>query len=283
MILLLSACNVDSPPTTPPSPTESVENPAPGDHRFTLEWNGKPRSFLVHAPPGYDAKTPLPLVVTMHYYPGDSAGIATTSGMSAKADKENFLVLYPDGWSGGMNALMCCGSEDDVGLISTLVQRMVKRWNADPKRIYATGISNGGDMAVRLAVELPGVFAAIAPVSGGLGGAKAADPEYKPKSAVSVITFLGGTDKFFSSFTRGMQSWQERLACKETAVTGPSLPNGIKQTASKCADGSDVVVYELPSMGHSWPGAQAGSLADPNAGISATDLMWEFFKNHRAG
>jgi polyhydroxybutyrate depolymerase len=215
----------------------------------------------------------------MHFYPGTGDQIAVTSGMNAKADKENFLAVYPDGHNSGYNALICCGSEDDVGFIKAVVEQMVTRWKADPKRVYATGISNGGDMSFRLAVEAPGVFAAIAPVSGGIGG-KATSADYKPSAPVSVVTFIGGFDRYYGAFESGLKGWQERLSCKESATTQQALPNGITLSAFRCADGSDLAVYRLPKMGHSWPGAASGGLSDPGAGISATDVMWEFFKAH---
>lgn len=263
------------------SASAAVETPAPGDHGLSMQWGGRQRTFKVHAPPSYDGKRPLPLVVTMHHYPSDADGIARTSDMSAKADQEGFLVLYPEGLGGGMNALVCCGDQNDVGFVKALVDRMVTRWHADPQRVYATGISNGGDMAFRLAVEAPGVFAAIAPVSGGFIGSKPASDSYRPEHPVSVITFIGGKDRFYSRFDSGLATWQKRLGCRHAPIEEPSLPNGITHTTLECADGSNMSVYRLPGMGHAWPGAQDGPLADPAAGIDATDLIWDFFKRVR--
>ncbi|GAA2373029.1 esterase [Catellatospora methionotrophica] len=285
-LLAATVAGCDANPAVPAAPTgapsaspDPVETPAPGDHRLTIAWNGGNRSFVVHAPPSYDPAKPMPLVVTMHYFPGDADGIAATSGMSAKADREGFLVLYPEGFAGGLNALSCCGSEDDVGLIKTLVARMVERWHADPKAIFATGISNGGDMAYRLAVEMPGVFAAIAPVSGGFSGGKASQADFRPTQPVSVITFVGGKDRYATAFESGLTAWQERLSC--TPKPAAKLPRGGTRTTAACADGSEQVAYRLPQMGHSWPGARSGALADPDAGVDATALMWEFFRAHR--
>lgn len=281
IVLGTTACQSDNPQPTPSSssaPGQLPEIPAPGDQTVNVQFGEKVRNFLVHAPATYDGKSALPLVVAMHSYPGDSAGIATTSALNAKADKENFLVVYPQGYAGGYNALICCGSEDDVGFIKTIIERMVSMWKADPKRIYATGISNGGDMSFKLAVELPDTFAAIAAVSGGFIGTKATDASYKAKSAVSVITFLGGKDRYYGQFDAGIKQWQERLSC--TAGAPKAMAQEITLTTAKCADGSDLAVYRLPQMGHSWPGAQQGALADPVAGLNATDLVWDFFKSH---
>lgn len=163
-------------------PTPAKEAPRPGDQTLTMTWKGQKRVYTVHAPPGYTPSKPLPLVVVMHPYPADGAYAAQLTGFNAKADEEGFLVAYPNGVNQGYNALVCCGSEDDVGFIGAMTKRLVDTWKADPQRLYATGISNGADMSFRLAVELPGTLAAIAPVSGGYIGTAAQDPAYVPKT-----------------------------------------------------------------------------------------------------
>ncbi|MEU8901519.1 PHB depolymerase family esterase [Nocardia sp. NPDC048505] len=255
-----------------------ADRPAPGEHTVEFEFDGKTRNYVVHAPPGYDGRTALPLVVVMHYRPGTAAEVAQTSGMNAKADKENFLVAYPQGLNDAFNALVCCGSEDDVGFITRVVERMTEYWKADPKRVYATGISNGADMSFKLAVEVPGTFAAIAPVSGGFIGDRASkEASYKPSTPVSVLSFLGGKDRVAAQLSAGITAWEQRLGCSSAPVPR-ELPRGITLTAGTCGDGSEVQVYRLPDMGHAWPGAARGGLSDPAAGIDATELMWEFFE-----
>ncbi|MFF3227524.1 alpha/beta hydrolase family esterase [Nocardia suismassiliense] len=284
-VLSVSACTDSSapegtptaqpPPSTPLSTTGSTDQ----DRTIRLEFGGKQRTYVVHTPPRYQESAALPLVVAMHSYPGDAAQIATTSGLNAKADKENFLVVYPEGYSRAYNALICCGTEDDVGFIRTVVAAMVAEWKADPKRVYATGMSNGGDMSFKLAVELPGTFAAIAPVSGGFIGAKAEEESYKPAVPVSVITFLGGRDRYNGQFETGITQWQQRLACAPAAPAVTSA-KGITRTTARCGDGSEVQVYRIPEMGHGWAGAAQGTLSEPDAGVNATDLLWEFFAAH---
>ncbi|MCM6778335.1 polyhydroxybutyrate depolymerase [Nocardia sp. CDC159] len=280
--LFIAACQGGEPAQPPPAETVT---PTTGlgldDRKITLDFGGKQRSYLVHLPPGHDGTTAVPLVVVMHYFPGDAAGIATTSQWNAKADKENFIVVYPEGYSSAFNALICCGSEDDVGFIRTVVGQVVDEWKIDRKRVYATGMSNGGDMSFKLAVELPGTFAAIAPVSGGFIGPAAADPAYRPARPVSVITFLGGKDRYYGQFDAGIAQWQQRLAC---APDGPpqQRTHGITVSTARCGDGSDVAVYRLPDMGHAWPGGARSSHSDPEAGVNATDLAWDFFQAHPA-
>ncbi|MFF8654263.1 alpha/beta hydrolase family esterase [Streptomyces huasconensis] len=280
LLLPLTACgsnDEDTPDARPSKKPAAAEIPRPGDHKVTLLWKGEKRVYTVHAPPGYTRSEKLPLVIAMHPYPADGKDMAEISGLNTKADEENFLVAYPDGLNRGFNALICCGTEDDVGFIRTLTTRLTKTWHADPSRVYATGISNGGDMAYKLAVELPDTFAAIAPVSGGYLGTDAEKTSYMPKTPVSVITFIGGLDEHYGGMDAGINTWQRRLSCDPGEPR--KLKNNIRRTTADCRDGSDVVVYRLPEMGHSWPGGGDGSMSDPQAGVDATDLLWDFFES----
>jgi polyhydroxybutyrate depolymerase len=245
-----------------------------------LEHGGATRKYRLHAPAGYDPARPIPLVIAMHPYPGNGAAMVEMVGLDEVAARENFLVAYPDGIAGGFNALVCCGTADDVGFLKALTEHLVADWRVDPDRVYLTGISNGGDMSFRAAVEASGMFAAIGAVSGGFGGALAAKPDFAPKSPVSVITFIGDQDRYAETFRTGIKTWQQRLRCTPVKPAPKSPAKTIALTRSRCADGSDVEVYVIEGMGHSWPGAKTGAMAAPDAGVVATDLVWEFFAAH---
>jgi poly(3-hydroxybutyrate) depolymerase len=114
----VSACGGDPPAAQPAaSPTRAAETPTPGTHRLTLEFGGNTRSYLLHAPPGQQPNTRLPLVIALHYYPGTGDQLRQLTGFDAKADQDNVLVAYPDGHGMGFNALACCGTQDDVGFL----------------------------------------------------------------------------------------------------------------------------------------------------------------------
>ncbi|MFC7530923.1 alpha/beta hydrolase family esterase [Actinoplanes sp. GCM10030250] len=271
--LLLSGCGGGQ----PAAPASPAPRPAAGDHRLTLDVGGKQRTYLVHAPPGWTGDRTVPLVVGLHFYPGSGERLRDMIGMDAKADEHGFLVAYPDGVSGGFNALICCGAEDDVAFLKALTDRMIAEWRVDPDRVYAAGISNGADMSFRAAVEATGVFAAIGAVSGGFGGPRVEAADYAPKRPVSVVTIIGALDQYYDVFRAGIRKWRERLDC-EPGKTPPS--GGVERTSARCADGSDVEVYVVTEMGHSWPGAKTGQMALPDAPIVATDVLWDFFAAH---
>jgi polyhydroxybutyrate depolymerase len=264
-------------PSAPPSAAQPGQ-PGPGDHSLTIDVGGVRRTYLLHAPAGYTGDAPVPLVIAMHVYPGTGALMRDLTGMDAKADRHNFLVAYPDGLERGFNAMVCCGTADDVAFLTALARHLVDRWRADPDRVYLTGMSNGGDMSFRGAVEASNTFAAIGVVSGGYGGPRAEAANYLPTSPVSVVTIIGMDDRFFSIFETGLTNWQQRLRCTPAAAPAPAPP--VKRTVARCADGSDVDVYIVPGMGHVWPGTGRGQFAVPNAPMSATDIVWDFFAAH---
>lgn len=283
LLLGLAACG-DGPPAPaasgPPHATATPVRPAPGEHALTLDHGGISRRYRLHAPPGYDGTRPVPLVIALHPFPGDGMTLSEMVGLDALAEREGFLAAYPDGVNGGFNAFICCGQADDVGFLTALTDHLVRGWKVDADRVYLTGISNGGDLSFRAAVEATGVFAAIGAVSGGFIGALPAAETYAPKSPVSVITFIGDQDRYAGEFEAGIKNWRERLRCAEVKPAPKRPARNVAVNRSHCADGSDVEVYTIGGMGHSWPGATTGALAAPDAGVVATDLVWRFFAAH---
>ncbi|QDU61106.1 Oxidized polyvinyl alcohol hydrolase precursor [Planctomycetes bacterium Pan216] len=280
----------------------------PGDHRFDVSVDGRKRFALVHVPPQAKKGQPLPLVLAFHGAATNAHIMANLTEFNAKADKEGFIVAYPNGtgrtpWVGTWNAGRCCGHAskegiDDVGFVETLLDRLAQRVSVDPRRIYATGISNGAMMSYRLACELPERIAAIAPVSGPI-----VTDECPPGRPVPVMHFHGTKDHFAPydvsknklSRLAGLRSvddtialWVERNDC-ERKPTETKLPDrvddGTRVTrfiyVPKKGDG-DVILYRIEGGGHSWPGGtrDAKILGKTSREISANDLMWAFFKGH---
>ena len=79
---------------------------------------------------------------------------------------------------------------DDVGFIRALVSYLHSLVNIDARRIYATGMLNGGILSHRLACEAADVFAAIGPVAGTLNF-----PACDPSQPISVIEFHDTADQ----------------------------------------------------------------------------------------
>jgi len=140
--------------------------------------DGLARTFRLHMPVDHDGATDVPLVMVLHGGGGDADGAMEQYGMNELADKEGFAVLYPNGtgekkFGQGLytwNADVCCDPAvadgvDDVAFIGELLDRVEARWTIDMDRVYTTGISNGGIMSSRLAMQLSDRIAAAAPVA----------------------------------------------------------------------------------------------------------------------
>lgn len=243
----------------------------------TMTHAAKERTFALHVPATLP-DGPAPLIVAMHFYPGSGSQLEALTGLSKLADTEGFIVAYPDGLNGGFDAIQCCGNEDDVGFIKAMVEKIATEHAIDEKRVFATGISNGGDMAYKLAAKAPGLFAAIAPVSGGMNGDWMQMKQTNlPTEPTSLIYFYGRKDRYHLMFAISAKFWLDKLGC--AAATSTPMPK-VELTKGDCTDGSVAEVYALEDMGHSWPGAAGKELAFDPSPVDATRMMWDFFKAH---
>ncbi len=144
-----------------------------GEHPRQIRFGGNDREYEIQVPAGYDNTTAVPLVFDLHGYTSDKDQQQLVSGWQAQAEQHGFVVVRPNGtgvlrsWNGGD---FCCGTAqsqnlDDVGLMKAIAAEVQTVLCIDPRRIYATGLSNGGALSHRLACEAADVFAAVAPVS----------------------------------------------------------------------------------------------------------------------
>ena len=262
----------------------------------SISFGGYNRTFLVHLPTGYSATDSIPLVIVMHGGGGSAVRIASYAQMNTKADAEKFIVVYPEGVKGGVlkirtwNAGWCCGFSnanniDDVGFIDTMLNKLIGQYAINTKRIYATGMSNGGFMSYRLACEMPNRIAAIAPVETTM-----VMPSCNPSKAVPVIHFhsyldsnvpyLGGLGSGFSNHHNSptdsvLNAWAIFDSCsvKNDTIVDNSQYTLVKWTNCKCQ--SEIHYYITTDGGHLWPGNTPGSVF-----VNATDKMWDFFKNY---
>lgn len=115
-----------------------------------------------------------PLVVVMHGsgQNGAQMRIETGYGFESLADQHRFAVVYPDAHEGYWDVCSIVGdvsakgvNVDDVGFLTGLVDRLVAELGVDPGRVFATGSSRGGSMALRLALEAASKFRAVAAIS----------------------------------------------------------------------------------------------------------------------
>jgi polyhydroxybutyrate depolymerase len=280
-----------------------------GDHRRTLTAGGIERDYLMHIPPGYEGTNRAPVVLAFHGGLSNARQMVHFCGLNDKADEAGFIVIYPNGtgltegaftWNGGN----CCGhaqrqNVDDVAFIRAVLDDLAGEAHIDPHRVYATGMSNGGLMAYRVAAELSDRIAAIAPIGGPMGMETC-----RPARPVSVIHFHGTDDKFapfeggkgersvsqihFFSVSHSIDNWVRANECPPQPAVTPlpaKIHDGTQVTRSVYGpgkEGAEVVLYRIEGAGHTWPGRKPSLLflGKSTQNISANDLMWEFFEKH---
>lgn len=140
-----------------------------GDFTKTVMVGGQAREFLVHVPASYDGTTPMPIVIDFHPLGGSGASWKGSTPWGAKADDEGFIMVWPTGIGQSWNVGMCCSTAraeqvDDVAFTRAIISSLASDACVDTKRVYASGCSNGGGMAFKVACEAADVIAAVAPV-----------------------------------------------------------------------------------------------------------------------
>jgi polyhydroxybutyrate depolymerase len=273
----------------------------PGASDGTLNHADHERTYRLYIPKSYKGE-PLPLVVALHGASSNGIQTERLTGLDKLADDKGFAVVYPDGldnvWR--YTEFMDRKGIDDLGFVVALVDKLVKDKVADPRRVYATGISNGAYMSNMLAARYSEKFAAIAPVAGTF----LRFDKPKPSRPVPVMYFHGTDDKFvgydgtdFISHRKFSMSaeelvtwWAEQDGCD--AVKDPKIEkiphNDDGPSVQRCSygtskSGAEVVFYRIEGGGHSWPGGskmQEALLGKVTHDIDASALMWEFFSKY---
>jgi polyhydroxybutyrate depolymerase len=285
---------------------------AAGDHVRRVVHGGRERSYVLHVPPGR-ASAPRPLLLAFHGGGGNGPGIQRYAGLHPLADRDGWLVAYPNGsnrWFDGRlltwNAGDCCGfasdaNVDDVGFALALIEDAARTAKPlDRARVYATGHSNGAMMAYRLADAAPERIAAIAPVAG--APAHDASDAARPVPVLHIHSaddpralYTGGVTE-----TRGRQirhrPVEAELARRRALAGCPPEPAELERRArpvasgavhtatllvwAPCAGGGEMRLWRLGGAGHGWPGADPvlpERVMGPRTDVvSAAEEIWRF-------
>jgi len=280
----------------------------PGDHTRVVTSGRHTRSYLVHIPPDYTHEQATPVVLAFHGAGINASAMVLLSGLNKKADEGGFIAVYPNGtglanlvltWNaGGLPEGISERKPDDVAFVAALLDDLATAVHVDARRVYATGMSNGGMMCYRLAAGLAERIAAIAPVCGTL----AIDP-WKPCRPMPVMHFHGTADRLvpfdgpnelvpkflvFKSVEETMRICAAANGCAgkpkktrlpDTVDDGTSV---VRSAYAPCREGAEVVLFTVEGGGHTWPGQPPPNqfLGKSTKDIAANDLMWEFFCRH---
>jgi polyhydroxybutyrate depolymerase len=157
------------------------------------------REFLEYVP--HDISPHAPLVIVLHGALMDARSMREWTGyeFDRLADQHGFVVVYPDGYKHTWNdchsqATFAAHTEniDDVEFVKGLIAREIAQRQIDEKHVYILGYSNGGQMALRFALQAPEQVAGIA-----IAGASLQAPEDSScpeQGAVPLLVVQGEKD-----------------------------------------------------------------------------------------
>jgi len=250
----------------------------------------------VHIPAGYTGSSPVPVVLDFHPLGGTGSQQEGSSGWKAQCDSAGCIAVFPDSSSkagdNSWNAGYCCDNAekdqvDDVQFTRDMIAWLEAHTCVDPKRIYASGGSNGGGMTYRLACQAADVIAAVAPVDfrcvtgkdplGNAAQVTAASNTactctlprpitviaYDEGQDGSIVPYNGGqtpqlaTDCApstscvgigFTSAQQNIQTWADFDQCTGSPTADPN--NSLCQTWTSCAGQATVTLCTNPSSQH---------------------------------
>jgi len=284
----------------------------------SLDVSGVRRSYELQKP----VARPAPLVIVLHGNTQEGRAMRERTSWPDVARREQFAVVFPDGlnhaWADMRSAdERAAGGPppgtDDVAFIVELTQKLILDGVADPKRIYVTGVSNGGAMALTLACQRPDLFAAAGSVI--MGMTESMIDGCRPSRKIAILLMNGTADPLVSymggrgrgrvavsnllSTPDTLQFWRRANGCEPSDAREVDLPDidrfdqtTVTRIDSHCPAGADTVLYRVNGGGHRMPGYVADArlkrivdrmLGPQNRDIDGAQTIWDFFKHQSRG
>lgn len=259
----------------------------------TIEVDGVLRSFGITMPKDFDPGQLYAGIMTFHGGGETANDPITMAGLADWSDYENppeFIEIYPiglgDTWGWDPNE----DPFNDLAFVEALVDELIANWNLDPEALFAAGISAGGSMVQRLALEVPELFAGYGVVVSSLTEAMTANAVASDVDEPMII--FHGTEDAFVPY-EGYYTWQgdpilysgEEMAefwaewneseMGEFAMLPDTADDGMEVMMRTSLDGS-IAHYVVVGGDHSWPGSLETSAQD----IDASQLIVEFFADY---
>lgn len=291
-------------PGPPPSAAQTATAAAKyGDHTGSFVSGGLTRTYRLYVPDKYDSQHPAPLLLALHGRLGDGVGMEKMTHLDQVADQYGFVVVYPDGyqrgWADGRGVSTADkAGVDDVAFLSTLIATLSQTYAIDQRRIYVTGISNGGFMTERLGCDLANKIAAIAVDAATFPVdlvARCATAHPLPAllfngTSDPLVPYQGGVvagdrGEVFSA-PETAAKWAALAHCAPTPAS-KTVPTTVNDgtsvsyvTYSGCGGGAQVQFYTITGGGHTWPGGTqylpVSVVGIATRNLDASQTLWQF-------
>ena len=279
--------------------------------------DGMQRKFRWYRPAKVAPSPPLVFVLHASSSDGREARRQTYYEFDRLAERHGFLAVYPDGYEQHWNDCRAqapyaanAKNIDDVGFFAKMVDFFVAEEHANAERVYATGISNGGQLAYRLALELPDRVAAVAPVAASLPDDANFDCTKSGKPVAIMI--LNGTADPMNPYEGGEVALYGLLGSRGTVLSTDATVRYFAQLAGhhgpprivhypdvathdhssaelqiwRDGPGPEVVLLKVEGGGHTFPHPFhrfPRIIGATNADLDAAAEIWRFFTDKRLG
>ncbi len=262
---------------------------AAGQFAQSFAFQGAQRTYQLYVPRAYTGANAIPVVFDFHGYGSNAVQQMVYANFTPESDRDDFLVVAPDGQVPADRHFNLSGEpglQNDVQMVSALLDHIEATLCVDPRRVFATGMSDGGAMTSVLACRMSNRFAAFGAVAVvvACGGTRAVPIMAFAGTADPVVPFNGGKVQccgggLVAGAAAAMASWaaHDRCAAKfEDVKLGSEVT---RRTWPQCARGSSVTLYIIEGGGHTWPGSiPIARLGMTTRQIDATATIWRFFQ-----
>ncbi len=300
-----------------PSPLNAQDEQNQVRH-YALLHAGIARHYSLFVPSGYTPGTALPLVVNIHGGGLNDMLQNMMSGMNVVAERENFLVAYPDAVDGYWYGHWKTDPWDDVGYLGSVINQVSTLYSIDASRVYATGFSEGAITTYILNVAFPDTFAAIAPVAAFRPYTPGTDILFPPglpwvPSRPTPVLQIQGTADLLVPYEGGLSYYGWEYPACEEFVGAYALNNGWNGSPPTVLDlpdldptdgttvqlltyncgtyvdtegnqrSTETLLYRVVGGGHNWPSDYnwvRTQEVPATHDIVASEVIWAFFSRH---
>ena len=285
-LLLLAACSTPAP--RQPAPGTRWSEPTP--RRILV--GERERDYLLFVPNACRERTAWPLVLVLHRRGGSAAQAARDYGLRELAEREGFVVAYPEAktpWAWSAGGLPLGDPAADLAFLVALLDALASELPIDARRVYCCGHSSGGIMTYALAAHAPERLAAIGVVAGSIG-ARGQRGQRLPAGAPVPLLHVHGTGDeqipydrahaagarfdFFVDAPDSAAAWAARNGC--TSVEHEERAGG-RHRIDRHRGGGDVELHTLVDGPHAWP---VGAASPGGTPFDAAAELWRFFRDH---
>lgn len=292
---------------------------AQGGHEFhptpwTVVHGGRDRRVHVFVPARHCPEQPVPLVLALHGGGGRGGRLdwVTEGSLTRGARARGWVVAFPEGverrWNDGRasedKGHWDRSEVDDVGFLLAVIALSHARLGIDVRRVYVIGISNGGFMSLRMAVDASRSIAAAAAVNAAvtvpLGRRRPSAPVpvlFMNGTEDPVVPYEGGPVKVLGQqrgavwSTEGSVEWWRGINGCTSPPSREALPDSAEdgtrtqvERSLQCSSGAPVVLYRIEGGGHGWPGgrqyAPRSTIGRVARDFDAGHEIFEFFAHH---